>query len=349
MQKYILIFLILLANNSFSQTRIYSNEFLSVGVGARALSMSGSVIAATNDVTSGYWNPAGLSSIDEKYEIAAMHSEYFAGIAKFDYIGAAYKINDSSSLGLSILRFGIDDIPNTLELIDENGNIDYGKIKHFSVADYAMLISYSKKSKIKGLKYGANVKLIYRNLGSFANGYGFGFDLGAIYEKNKWHFGANLRDATSTFNAWFFDNSQLEEIFNQTGNELPQNGLELTLPKLLLGVARDFKISQNFGLLTELDADFTFDGKRNVLIKSNSVNIDPHFGLEINYKKIVYVRGGIGNFAMIPDFDKEVLSFQPNFGIGLRFMNFSIDYALTDIGNQSIAIYSNIFSLSYKF
>ena len=67
------------------------------------------------------------------------------------------------------------------------------------------------------------------------------------------------------------------------------------------------------------------------------------------HKKIVYVRGGIGNFAMIPDFDKEILSFQPNFGIGLRFMNFSLDYALTDIGNQSIAIYSNIFSLSYKF
>ena len=41
----------------------YSNEFLAVGVGARALGMGNAFTAVTNDVTSGYWNPAGLLGV----------------------------------------------------------------------------------------------------------------------------------------------------------------------------------------------------------------------------------------------------------------------------------------------
>ena len=37
----------------------YSNEFLSIGVGASALGMSNSVVAGVDDVSSGYWNPVG--------------------------------------------------------------------------------------------------------------------------------------------------------------------------------------------------------------------------------------------------------------------------------------------------
>ena len=226
MRKILFIVLILASKISFSQAVIYSNEFLSVGIGARALAMSNSVTASATDVTAGYWNPAGLSLIDKKYEIGIMHSEFFAGLTKFDYAGFAYKISDSSSFAVTLLRYGTDDIQNTLELVDQDGNVDYSKIKKFSVADYAFLLSYSKKTIIDGLSIGANAKIIYRNIGSFANAYGFGFDIGAIYNKNKWHTGITIRDASSTFNAWFFDNSELEDVFAITANELPKNGTE---------------------------------------------------------------------------------------------------------------------------
>ena len=39
----------------------YSNEFLYIGVGARGLGMGGAQAASVNDITSGYWNPAGLT------------------------------------------------------------------------------------------------------------------------------------------------------------------------------------------------------------------------------------------------------------------------------------------------
>jgi hypothetical protein len=57
----------------------YSNEFLAIGVGARALGMGYANVAAVNDVTSGYWNPAGLLGVQGDIQVGAMHSEYFRG------------------------------------------------------------------------------------------------------------------------------------------------------------------------------------------------------------------------------------------------------------------------------
>ncbi len=351
MPKIIILFFIIFSFSfrSYAQIRIYSNEFLSVGIGAKALGLSNAVVASSDDVYSGFWNPAGLNDIQNKYEIAAMHSEYFAGIAKFDYLGAAYKVGDSSVLAGSLIRFGIDNIPNTLELIDENGNIDYNRISYFSVADWAFLLSYAKKSSIPGLSYGINTKIIFRNQGEFAKAFGFGFDIGLKYIRGKWLFGANLKDATSTFNAWFYNTENLQDVFIETGNEIPENSIEVTMPELITGIARNFKLSEKFNLRPEIDFDISFDGKKYVLLSSDIISIDPYFGAELNFKNIIFFRTGIGSFSKIPDFDKETLNFQPSIGLGINIYNFKLDYALTDIGDQSVALYSNVFSLSYGF
>ena len=67
------------------QVRKYSNEFLSIGVGARGMAMSGAQVASVDDVTAGYWNPAGLAQVKHNFQGSFMHAEYFAGIAKYDY------------------------------------------------------------------------------------------------------------------------------------------------------------------------------------------------------------------------------------------------------------------------
>jgi len=352
MRKHFLFFvLILFMYTAFGQSPKYSNEFLSVGVGARALSMGNSVIASTNDVTSGYWNPAGLTSLKTDFDASIMHAEYFAGIAKYDYMGAAMTLDSTQFIGASLIRFGVDDIPNTTDLIDKDGNIDYDRISKFSAADYAFLFSYARKSNIQGLNYGANVKIIYRNIGKFAHAWGFGLDAGAQYKYNKWSFGILARDITSTFNAWSFNEDELiVEVQDSIFNFAPENSLEITLPKVILGISREFPIYNKFEGLIEIDADFTFDGQRHVLIEGDPVSIDPHAGIEINYFKLAYIRFGIGNFQRIEEFDnKESMTFQPNFGIGIQYKGFSIDYTLTDIGDNSLALYSNIFSLRYSF
>ncbi|MFZ5552460.1 MAG: PorV/PorQ family protein [Bacteroidota bacterium] len=351
MKKLIICSLTLVINASglMAQAPKYSNEFLAIGVGARSLSMSNSVIGSVNDVTSGYWNPAGLMGLGQDLQVGLMHAEYFAGIAKYDYGSVAKKIDSSSAFGISIIRFGVDDIPNTTELIDANGNIDYDRITTFSAADYAFIASYARKLGIEGLTVGGNFKIVHRKVGDFGKSWGFGLDVSAQYKYKEWLFGAMARDITTTFNAWSYDLS--EEMINTfaiTGNEIPENSTELTLPRLLLGAGRNFKLGEKFTLMGEVDLDMTFDGKRNVLIKSNFMSIDPHMGLEAGFKNIVFLRAGLGNIQKVTEIDNtQSTIFQPNIGVGLKIKRISLDYALTDIGDQSVALYSNIFSLKF--
>lgn len=340
---------VVLSVSVFAQTRKYSNEFLSIGVGARALGMSKAQVASVSDVTSAYWNPAGLTKIDDNLQVAAQHAEYFAGIAKYDYAGFATKIDETSAFGISAIRFGVDDIPNTTQLIDQNGQVNYGRITTFSAADYGFLISYAKKLGAKGLSIGGNGKVIYRQVGDMARAWGFGIDLGMQYQFGKWNFGAVGRDVTSTFNSWSYSlDSTTVAVFEQTGNAIPQNGLEITLPKLAVGIGRKFVIKDKVGIMPELNVDVTTDGLRNVLIAAEPFSFDPNLGLELSYQSIFYIRGGVGNIqrikAEIGDFYEY--TFQPNIGVGVTIKDvLSIDYALTDIGDQSVALYSNIFSL----
>jgi len=334
-------------NFAFSQAPKYSNEFMNIGVGARALGMSNSYVTSVDDVTAGYWNPAGLLGIKNQHQVALMHSEYFAGIAKYDYGAFATRLDSSSVLGISLIRFGVDNIPNTTELIDANGNVNYDRITTFSAIDWGFLVSYAKTTKIPGLRLGGSAKIIRRKVGDFAGAWGFGLDVGAQYDYKKWKFGLMARDVTTTFNAWSFNLSdEMKQTFVATGNKIPENSVEITLPKLLLGGARKFDFSQKISLLAELNIDATFDGKRNVLIKSKPISMDPHFGLEASYMNIIFLRAGVGNYqAYTNAFGSKVRTFQPNIGVGVRIKMVTIDYALTDIGDQSVALYSNVFSL----
>ncbi len=352
--------LLFFAVSSFSQTTDptstvapkYSNEFLQIGVGADALALGNSVVAQTDNVSSAYWNPAGLVQVDKWLEVSLMHSEYFAGIAKYDYLGLAHSIDDKSTLAFSFIRFAVDDIPNTTQLIDNNGNIDYDRITTFTAADYAFMLSYARKTKFEGLTMGGTFKVIYRKVGSFAKSWGFGLDAGLQYKtKNNYQFGLVARDLTSTFNAWVFTlDQETKEVFLATGNALPQNGLELTLPRFIFAAYKKFDLGKKgFYTSAEIDFDLTTDGRRNTLLKSNIFSLDPHLGIQVGFKNFVSIRGGISNIQYVQDFDdSKSLNIQPNIGIGLNFKNFYLDYAFTDIGDASVALYSHVISLRIK-
>ncbi len=341
--------LFLLVQGVRAQTEKYSNEFLSLGLGARGLAMGNSMTSITDDVSSAFWNPAGLSRMSKKYQLGLMHAEYFAGIAKFDYAGAAYKVNDRSTVAFSYIRFGVDNIMNTTELIDQQGNLDYDRITYFSAADNAFLISYAHQfEKIPGFSIGGNAKVIYRKIGQFATSWGFGLDFGLQYHHKGWQVGLMAKDVTSTFNAWRYTlTDEVIAVFENTGNEIPENGLALTLPKMMIGAAKRVEFGKGFNGTFSLDLDFTFDGKRNTLVRSDVLSMDPHFGMEFAYKNIVAIRAGIGNVQQELDFDDtKKITLQINLGIGVSIKDIlTLDYAFTDIGDLSIAIYSHVFSV----
>lgn len=352
---------------SFSQAiRSFSNEFLNIGVDAAAFGMGKAVTATSNDVNAIYWNPAGLVGLNDN-QGALMHAEYFQGIAKYDYISFAKPINEESTVAISIIRFAVDDILNTTQLI-QDGQVNYDRISLFSAADWAVNVAYAKKLIVKDLNIGVNAKIVRRKIGDFASSIGFGLDAGIQFQRADWKFGLMLRDITTTFNAWSFDQNELNtiiDIYDDLNDTILNDGntdnddeviptvvpekLEITKPKIQLGVAREFNIGKDFNVLTALDINMRF-AETNDIISTSFVSISPSFGFQVDYIDMVYLRGGINNFQNQTNFDNSTsLILEPNFGVGFKYKGIQIDYALANIGGASGTLFSNVFSIKVDF
>lgn len=306
---YVALFISLLTSSNFSQTVIgkYAGEFLAIGVGGRPLGMGGAFTALANDVTAGYYNPAGLAHLNYP-QISLMHDERFGNLVNYNYAAVAIPYGKDMSFGLSVIRLGIDGIPDTRNaLVDENGNpindinnpsarIDYSKVKEFSNQDWAFLLSYSKRHSEK-FYYGANVKVIRRDLAEY-NATGIGFDIGALYIPTQRLFlGANIQDVTTTLVAW------------NTGRN------ELISPTLKVGGAYLLNFLGG-NVYPAIDLDIRFENRKYASqFNIGPVSFDPHFGIEYSYKNVVAVRGGYNDVK------------QFTIGAGIKLPKLNIDYS----------------------
>lgn len=336
---------------SYAQVvRNYSNEFLNIGVDAASFGMGKAVSSTTNDVNSIYWNPAGLVNVDET-QIALMHTEYFQGIAKYDYVAYAKPIDDESTFALSLIRFSVDDILNTTKLIDSHGNIDFNRVSMFNASDMALHIGYARHHLLKKFDFGVNAKIVHRRIGEFANSWGFGLDAGLQYQTDNYKFGLMIRDITTTFNAWSIDSEAFEAISSAIPNqnqEKPET-LELTKPKAQFGVSRLFEFGHDYKLITAVDLNMRFL-ETNDLISTSFVSISPSVGAQLVYDEMAFLRIGVTNFQKHTNFDNsESIYVEPNFGVGFKYNGIQIDYALSNIGGASGTLYSNVFSIKMDF
>jgi hypothetical protein len=205
--------------------------------------------------------------------------------------------------------------------------------------------------KNKKVNFGINAKIIHRQAGDFTRAWGFGFDAAVQVIGNRWKLGLVAKDVTTTFNAWSYNISQeWREVFYATQNDIPSNSIVLTAPQLIPGFSLVFRINQKISLLAEADFDITFDGRRNTVLSFDPVSIDPRMGLELSYNNAFFVRAGINNFQKaLDDRDttnqKKVWVYQPSIGAGFRIGDVQIDYAFTNLANQSNPLYTHVFSL----
>lgn len=344
--KFVILLFFSVVFASAQTVRKYSNEFMNIGVDAAALGMANAVTAITSDVNAGYWNPAGLVKLEDK-QLSLMHASYFANIATYNYAGFAMPLDDRSAVGFSAIRFGVDDILNTTQLIDQQGNIDYNRISLFSTADYGFTFSYARKLPLDGLNYGVNAKVIRRVIGKFASSWGFGLDVGIQFEKEDWRFGIMARDITTTYNIWTIDEDEFANVQGavEGQNQEEPESTEITIPKLQIGAGRLFEFRGDYSLLASMNLNVRF-AETNDIISTGGFSIDPALGFEFGFIEMVFLRAGVGNFQNVLQLDgSESINFQPNMGVGFKYKGIQVDYALTDIGDQSVALYSNVFSV----
>jgi hypothetical protein len=301
------------AARAHSQTGIakYAGEFISTGVGARALAMGGAFVAMANDVTAGYWNPAGLSRIDYP-EFILMHDSEFGSLVNNDYGAVAIPVGTSTSLGLSIIRVGVDDIADTRNAgVDANGNIthdptqftrvDPGRVTYFNAADWALYFTYSHR-QTETFSYGANIKLIRRDLAEYS-AMGIGFDIGFWYRPyENLAFGANLQDITTTLVAW------------NTGRN------DLISPTVKVGSAYFIDLLGG-RIAPAADFDIRFENRRSASTAHiGPVSFDFHGGMEYEFRNLIALRAGYSDVKQL------------TLGAGVHFPKLNIDYSFARFG-----------------
>lgn len=349
------------ASSLLSQsTPKYVNEFLHLGVGARYMGMGHGGVSLCNDVYGTYWNPAGLVEIKDNLQVAFMHSNYYQGIANYDFGSIAAKTAPDQAIGFSFIRLGVDGILNTYNLF-RNGEIRYDNVTKFSVVDYAFLFSFAQKVKAKRynnhtINWGANAKLIHRGVGNFANAWGFGLDASLTYEQKKsgWKLAVLARDITSTFNSWEMNYTDDQKaILASTGNVIPKNSLEIGLPRFIFSTSYLFS-TDKITINPNIDITMTSDGKRNTLVRTPLFSFDPMAGAEVGYKlkseeNAIFLRFGVWNFQRETNQKGKVniITAQPTAGVGIKIKNLSLDYALSSFGGNGTGLISNIISLKF--
>lgn len=257
----------------------YAGEFLSLGVGARALGMGGAFVGVADDVTASFWNPAGLAQLNRK-ELSFMHAETFGSLLNQDFVGFALprtEENRTSALAFSLHRLGGGGVKIT-EKTDANLPALLGEESH---ADYALFFSYSHKTMRPQLFWGANLKLIYRDVVT-TSAFGIGADLAFLARPYSFlSLGVNFMDLTSSL--LFYDNGTTETINPTT--------------KLGLALNRSFK---DFHLVLATDVDVRYEGRKSAAqFWTGNLSADMHHGLEVSYRGKVAGRLGFdqGDFT----------------------------------------------------
>lgn len=313
---------------SYANDGEHAVEFLSAGVGARALGMGSAFVSVADDATAAYWNPAGLARIPSG-AFSAMYSDVFEsgeggflskGLVKYSFVNYIHRIN-LGIIGLSWIRLGIDDIPRT-SFVDTNGNGILGDFQdkngngikepgevyidrpviaeYFNNTDDALLISYAKEIHDKIL-LGGNFKLIrqiiYQNQAN-----GWGADFGILVEPvKKLQIGLLLQDVIGTRVKW--DTATRASFTREPSLRLGSSYM-LTLPVVNTLFSVDIDNRQS-----ELKAEN---------VDESSINL--HYGLETWLFNILALRVG---------YERDKLTAGAGFALNISELRVSADYAFT--------------------
>jgi len=310
--KRILIVLLIIQGASAQHIAKYAGEFLSIGVGGRALGLGGAYAALANDASAAYWNPAALARLNYP-EFMLMHDERFGGMVNYDFGAVAIPYGTNTTLAVSLMRLGVDGIPDSRNaLVDRNQNgildstdfIDPSKVTYFNSADWALYFTYSKRVS-NDLTYGINLKILRRGL-EVASATGIGFDIGVLYSpRENWFVAANVQDVTTTLVAW------------STGTN------ELISPTLKLGTAYFLNLF-NGRFAPTIDVDIRFENRQFASIAHlGPISFDPHMGLEFDYKNTAALRIGYNDVKQL------------TLGAGLHLRKLDIDYSFARFGKEN--------------
>jgi hypothetical protein len=307
-------------------------KFLSIGMGPRAIAMGGAYSAVTDDITSMYWNPAGLAQIKDNQFIVTQ-SNWLADI-KINYAAVALNLGDFGNVGLNISTMTMPEMDVTTEYYPE------GTGETFGAGSFALGVSYSRYLYQQFL-IGVNVKYV-REFISESIAQGVAMDIGTIFNTPFW----GVRFSTSIRNFGTKMQMSGEDLLFQTGLDQTANGsndqldvylgtdpFELPL-HMQIGVARDFRIASQ-RLTLAVDAAHPNDN-------TEYLNLGGELAM---LNEMVFIRGGYKSL-FISDREEGM-----TIGGGFRYANLKPMILHFDYAFQHMAHLNDIhtFGMIFKF
>ncbi len=292
--------------------------FLSIGQSARAIGMGSAFVGVVNDVSSIYWNPAGLTKA-EGGQIMVDHTSWIAG-TEYNFFAVSYNIGDYGTVGVSFIGSNIGDMKVTT--IEE----PWGTGEVFSATDMAISLAYAMQLTDR-FSIGFNPKFVYQGIWKMSAS-AFAIDMGvqyvtpfddAILAMSITNFGTEMR-LLGQSNLVLYDP---DPYTTGNNNKIPAylETKEWALPLTFrVGVAYNPIKSEYHRLTLAFDALHPSDDYE-------SVNI----GFEYGFQDFLFLRAGYKSLFL----DDSEESYALGFGVKKNLMGnvaIKVDYAYQDFG-----------------
>ena len=273
-------------------------DFLRSDVSSRAAAMAGSFVSITGDPNSLFYNPAGLSTLENSMGSLG----FFKHLMDINagYISYSQSYDDLGYFGVGVVYTNY----GSFDEMDDLGN-NLGTT--FTANDLAFTLGYSNILQ-ENLHYGVNAKFIHSSIAGY-NSTGIAADFGILYTvpESRFTFGASVRNIGAQLTSYMSTKEDLP-IDVAVGASVVPRGLPLLL-------------NLNFHKLNE-DVDAFADR-----FKSFSV------GGEFTLSKVMLLRFGYNNEQrreLKVGSSSGLAGFSG--GLGVTVKSYKVDYALSSLG-----------------
>ncbi len=294
-------------------------QFLKIGVGARALGMGGAQVGVTGDISSLYWNPAGLSRLNINSELTFNHANWLADIS-YDFAAAVMPIGELGTFGLSVISMRVpEDIVTTVDFPEGDG-------RRWNATSLAFGLTYARNLTDR-FSIGLTMKYIREAIWS-ESASGFALDIGTLYLSeipglsigaSISNFGTKMRLDGRDLNFNYDPDNDIGTGPNNVPSKIETGEFDLPLT-FRIGVAWDFYPMEDFRTTFAVDATHPNDNTEYV----NS-------GMEVTWKEIVF--GRIGYKSLWLRDSEQGLTW----GLGVHYgipnvATVKLDYGFADYG-----------------
>jgi hypothetical protein len=326
MKKIIIFILVIMfqtagLSGDFSKVGTTAAQFLKIGVGARAMGLGGSFTAIANDVSTLYWNPAGITNIP-KFSLSVSHTEWFADISH-DFAGIVYPFSSSDMIALSVTALNTGEQEVTTVTQPEGTGV------YYDVSDLSIGLTYARALTDR-FSVGLTVKYIQQTLyNESANT--FAIDIGSFL-RTGFHDLVIAMSISNFGGSMQLDGRDLITITdinsNVSGNHNPDALLKTEpwpLPLIFrVGVAMNL-VGGNDPLIHSENNRFTLaiDG-----IHPNDNTEKLHIGSEYAWSETIFARVGYR-----VNYDVEKWTFGVGVKLDIATQQAAFDYALIDFND----------------